>query len=316
MAAFKFDEAQFARFAKELGAVKRFTEQEMIRYLGKIYIRYLMQVTPPFGRSPFAANNWQEQKKIGEDSAKRDIDKLVQPCTLYSIERFTGKLPVRDRINIRKAIAGKNLNEVKRLILKLSDPGQTETGDLSAHLSSRRTGKDWDREAKRLARIEKRAAKKKKNPISTASLPKIIQRVTYELIKRQINFSRRPHKIRHRFLVLDANSIKNMKIQAVAHIGTAKAGWLKSAEVLGWKGAPKWVTRQRGRYQGNVLDQLHDQTNPSITMINSTLGAAGDDIDVVNVAKAELLRSGVMKQLEHIGRKRVARFNSGQRQTR
>ncbi len=142
---------------------------------------------------------------------------------------------------------------------------------------------------------------------------KVIRFVSTDLARSNVFFGSRPHRIKQKYLVLDAGSIKRELTLAISHLGRAKAGWLPAAMRLGVK-APQWVIRHEGAASGRFIDQRHDRLLPSVTMINSTEGADAKNLDVVGAATREFQRSGLQRQLEAIWNKRARRLNGGQKQ--
>jgi hypothetical protein len=246
----------------------------MLTYLGKILVRYLMQITPPMDlkSNPFGENVWAAQKKVGEASIRADFAKAYRPLRVSDLKRLSAKAHPRVLKYLRKYFTNKNTSAINTIFRSLGiSPNQIQ----------------------------------------------VIDSLSLEFAKRNTDFTRRPHGFRRRFFyVSKAATINSVIKEAISHLGRAKAGWLAAAGRLGFKGAPVWVKKHAGFVSGTCEDRRKDRTVPSFTLINSTHGASGHDVDVVGSAMRELTRSGVNLQLQKMLAKRVRTFNAGQRAER
>jgi hypothetical protein len=79
-------------------------------------------------------------------------------------------------------------------------------------------------------------------------------------------------------MVIGGNAaLAKYKEEQKRKVGLTKAGWAVCAEKIplqrassATRGIPQWVTRNKGRASGNVLDGSHNPTNPKVQMTNMT----------------------------------------------
>lgn len=83
-----FDRAQFAELARRLGAVKHKSASEILGELGGTLLRYLFQMTVPFGKHPISERSL-EQRKLGEGAIQRDFRKAFKPLTPSTVNEIT-----------------------------------------------------------------------------------------------------------------------------------------------------------------------------------------------------------------------------------
>lgn len=261
------DRREFARLANELRRVKKFSSHEMLTYMGKILVHYLLRATPPFGKHPFR-ENWGEQKKIGIASIKRDWGKLFVRFDADAIRTLTGKENPRAARYLARYAREGSIGKANTVLRGLGLAGRAE--------------------------------------IALAANPESIT----QNYREAIGFRSRPHKIFKRFYVIQWSSVRRAMARIIRHVGKAKSGWNRAASRLAFTRYPAWI-KTHGTFGGTLIDDRRNNVLPSLTMVNDVKGARAVDVDVVNAAMQELLRSGIRAQLRHIFQKQARRLNGG-----
>lgn len=102
-----------------LREVKRKSQDEMLDELGKTFCRYLIQATPPFGQHPFAPNNWQEQKAIGQAGVRRDFKAAFTPLTHAAFREMIKNAGPRARRYLYRYFDSRNVHAINRMLRNL-----------------------------------------------------------------------------------------------------------------------------------------------------------------------------------------------------
>lgn len=77
----------------------------------------------------------------------------------------------------------------------------------------------------------------------------------------------------YRFLTVSQTMFKTYKREVVRQVGKQKGGWAVAANSIGLR-VPNWIGRHARAENGYIFDQSADKQFPSITVGNTTAGAA------------------------------------------
>ena len=210
---------------------------EAVKQFARVACVNLATETQPYGVDEVA-------KAKGETAVARDIHNVYYPATGYKFNRDATK--IADAYNARRGSA---------------------SGRSSSNFQNRLTRYQIENNTSALARIAGDLGFKD---------------VALDTFDSQRHQSRRDRRGRTRpgkaQLIIGAEDLLEKYIEKTQKkVGLTKAGWAKCAELIpvtrasaATRGIPQWVTRNKHRASGVIVDKSRDPENPSVTMTNKT----------------------------------------------
>lgn len=233
--------------------------QKELKNQGRLLTRDLIGATPPFGAHAFnrREESYNEQRRIGEAAVERDIRKVFIPLRLF-VEQLAGHNP---ELALALSLAG-GLGAVNRVSRKQSQRASRVDMD-ALQAIFRNMGKEG------------------------MILP-VVNPSLHEAARNRFGRVRRSRL----YVVVNERSINQYIREKKAHVGKAKAGWLKAALGLGLKAIPDWIRRHL------VAGIFTDRSSPTFETQSITIGNLieyGADFDPARFSAALENRSRAMK---------------------
>lgn len=248
---FDYDATKYRQAASDLMRTFRIDGKEMLRDESRLLVRDLMKLTPPANNGGLSA---------GQRAAERDVGKVF--------------LPIRKALKLMREAMGSD--RVSKLVTLLLRKGKFEQakywllpstqGNMLVRVS------EHTRSGHRVGQYYQ-TRKITSHPIpgvtTATEVTPYFDRTKHP--QRRNNWGR-INGAYYSQILLDNRAGQALRryIQEVkSRVGFSLAGWIPSADKMGFRAIPAWVAKHRGKAPGNIIDSTNAPSDKmSVTLVN------------------------------------------------